>query len=152
MSEPATPFPVPARLSADLERISRYWQDLRRAGNAMPFWDDVNLSALPDVSDRTMLVEVLDGPPRFRFNIVGRQIAERYGESLDGQLADEVEPKSPLEYFSSQASATLEARAPTFYRAGIEPRPASGYSRIVLPLWGDGEIRNLLVGIDFADH
>jgi hypothetical protein len=43
-------------------------------------------------------------------------------------------------------SATVEGRAPTYYRSG----DGAGYSRLVLPLWGDGRIGMLLVAYGFA--
>ena len=36
----------------------------------MPFWDDANLSSLPDLSGRLMLVDVFDKPVRFRLEML----------------------------------------------------------------------------------
>jgi hypothetical protein len=152
MSDPAMPFPLPSRMPVDLQRVLHYWEELRRGGNNMPFWDDVNFLALPSVSDRLMLIEVFDEPQRFRFNMVGDRIAERFGEHLASRFAHEFRPKSPLDFFVAQAGVTVEAQAPTFYRhppaagAGAD----TGYARIVLPLWGEGTVRKLLGGVSFG--
>ena len=44
--------------------------------------------------------------------------------------------KPPLDFFRAQAS-TLSKATPTYYRA-------KDYARLVLPLWGEGEISMLL--------
>jgi hypothetical protein len=65
--------------------------------------------------------------------------------SLTGQFADELKPTEPLNYFIAQASATVEAGAPTLYRAAKKRKRLSGYSRILLPAWGNGRV-DLLIG------
>ena len=118
----------------------------------MPFWDDVNLSG-GELAGAMMLIEVFRGPFRLRCNIVGDRIAQSYGGHLTSRFLDEVERKSPLEYLTAQALVTVEAMAPTYYRHEIEPEsgaPRSAYSRIVLPLWGEGEVRKLLAGVSFG--
>src|SRR6516165_1400348 len=67
------PFSVPSKLEADLARVRAYWEGLKRGGAGMPFWDDVNLAALPGLSGRLMLLDVFDKPlPRSR--VVPRHI------------------------------------------------------------------------------
>jgi hypothetical protein len=97
----------------------------------MPFWDDVNLAALPDLSRRLMLIEVFDKPLRFRFGIVGEQLKERYGADVVGGFSDEIEIHHPFEYLNSQALASVESRAPTYYRHEASKR---GSSRAADPL------------------
>ena len=141
------PFPLPDKLSPTLARVMAYWEGLKRAGNTMPFWDDVNLSLLPDLTDRLLLIDAFAGPERFRFNIVGKDFVERNSESLRSKFADEIELRGFLKYMRSQCSATVEAREPTCYRhGGSSNGPA--YSRILMPMWGDGRIGMLLGALD----
>ncbi len=136
MSNPSHPFAVPAKLESGLARVSVYWSGLRRADNNMPFGDDLDLPKLRELEDRLMLIEVFEQPLRFRFNIVGKKIREAYGADLAGKFSDEIEMKGPLAYFAAQASATIEAREPTYYGDGVK--------RLLLPMWGDGHIASLL--------
>jgi hypothetical protein len=149
MTTASSPFALPAPLSLDLGRVRDYWESLKRGENNMPFWDDVKLSSLPDLADRLMLIDSFECPQRFRFNLVGERIRERYGADLAGEFMDEIDPKTPLEFFSAQASATIEAKLPTFFRgtAPASGRRQSGYDRILLPLWGQGYISMLLGAI-----
>jgi hypothetical protein len=134
------PFPLPDRLSPNLQRVFSYWESLERGENNMPFWDDVKLSALPDLADRLLLINVFTGPERFRVNTLGAASGEQAG-ALRGKFIDEVALGGRLQYLRAQASATVEARVPTFYRG-------AGFSRILLPMWGDGHIGMLLGALD----
>ena len=123
MTNASLPYALPDKLDPGLAETMAYWRGLIRGkASSMPYWDDVKLSDMGPRADRVMLVG---------------GIASRYGEELQGHFADEVDIRSPLEFFRSQASVTVEGRAPTYY-AG------DGYARLLLPLWGDGHISMLL--------
>lgn len=136
MTKPTQPFALPARLSADLGQVRKYWDGLKRRQNDVPFWDDVNLSALPALKDRIMLVDVFEKPQRFRLNSVGGKIRDWYGADTGGKFVDEIEAKGPFAYLVSQASATVEAAKPTYYHGG--------FVRLLLPMWGAGNVSMLL--------
>ena len=114
----------------------------------MPFWDDVNLSTLADLSGRLMLIEVFEKPVRFRLGMLGEELKARHGGDIAGEFLDEIDARPPLQYLSSQSNAAVESRAPTFYRHSSARRTGSrvtdAYSRLLLPLWGNGRIGMLL--------
>ncbi len=137
------PFALPRKLDPQLAPVLAYWQGLRRGGAELPFWDDMNPSALPGQSGRLMLIEVFDKPTRFRFGMAGQEIVTRYGGDLMDKFVDEIEPRDPLRYIQAQCSATIESRAPTCYRTGPPSRRspvAQRYSRLLLPMWGNARI------------
>jgi hypothetical protein len=150
MTGSTPPFALPADLPSDLGRVRDYWASLKRGENSMPFWDDVNLSSLPDLSNRLMLVDAFENPQRFRLNSVGGQIRQRYGADLAGKFIDEIDAKAPFEVFAAQASATIEAKASTFFasEAGTAGGRQHGYARLLLPMWGDGRIGMMLGAIE----
>lgn len=143
----SNPYPLTSKLSPPLLRVMAYWEGLKRGGNEMPFWDDVSLSMLPDLTDRLLLMDVYAGPERFRFNFVGKEFLEHNGNSLSHKFVDEIELRGGLKFLRSQCSATVEACEPTFYRHDGSPDGAA-YSRILLPMWGDGHIGMLLGALD----
>ncbi len=143
MPAPSVPFPLPKTPERSLARVLAYWESLKRADNDMPFWDDVKLSALPDMADSLLLIDVFELPERFRFRTVGGGLAQRYGEAVIGKFIDELNLRAPFGYLRAQCSATVEARAPTHHA------DAAGYSRILLPMWGDGHIGMLLGAVDW---
>ena len=148
----ALPFPLPERLDPTLNELCAYWNSLRRGNAGMPFTDDVKLGEVGKLSNLILLVEVFQKPERFRFNIVGDQIARRYGGELAGQFADEIPARAPLDYFLSQCSTTVEAHVPTFYRHAPRKGAGSEYERIILPFWADGHIGALLGAIKAAEE
>lgn len=147
MQPSAEPYSLPKNLEPDLARVLAYWQGLKRREADMPFWDDLNMSALPDLSGRLMLIKVFQKPVRFQLTIVGDDITARHGGDLIGKFLDEIEVRDPLRYLNSQSSATVESRAPTYYRNASAQRGsgrAAKYARLILPMWGDGHIGMLL--------
>jgi hypothetical protein len=139
------PYPLPGKLGASLQSVLSYWQGLKRAGNEMPFWDDVKPSALPGPEDRLLLIDAFEKPERFRVNTIGSEL-DPAGGSLRGKFIDELTLSGSLEFLRSQCSATIEARAPTFYRHQGKP----AYARILLPMWGDGRIGMLLGAVELS--
>ena len=141
MTADDTDFALPKTLEPSLAEVRAYWERLKRADNSMPFWDDVRLSALPDLAGRLLLIDAFEKPERFRFNTVGKALTERYGSAVNGRFIDEAELKAPFELLLAQCSATVAQRAPTYQADG-------GSARILLPMWGDGRIGMLLGCID----
>ncbi len=144
-------FPVPARIEPSLARLLTYWQELRRGGNDVPFSDDVDLAALPDVAAEVMLIDAVGAPPRFRLAIVGRTIADRYGGETAGRFLDEMAARNPIDDIVAQCRATVATRAPSYFRRDPATAAKAGtgtaYARLLLPLWGSGEVNMLLGGI-----
>ena len=142
------PYAPPRKLERDLARVLDFWNGLKRREAEIPFWDDVKLPALPELSTTLTMIDVLPKPARFRFaaGVVGEEIKRRYGGDLAGMFLDEIEIRYPLQFLISQCSATVESGAPTYYRH-VEARSAraqQAFSRLLLPLWGDGRIGMLL--------
>ena len=149
MTPSMMPFALPQKLPFDLGRVRDYWESLKRRENTMPFWDDLNLSMLPDLSDRLMLVDAFEKPQRYRLGTVGEQIREQYGGDLAGMFVDEIDPNSPLEFLTAQASVTIESKAPTFFshEPEISGEQHHSYARLLLPMWGNGRIEMMLGAI-----
>jgi hypothetical protein len=136
------PFPLPDHLKPNLARVRAYWEDLKRADNDMPFWDDVTLSALSDQAENVLLIDAFEKPERFRFNTLGKGVTQRYGEPLASKFLEEMNLRAPFDYLLAQCSATVEARAPTYYESGA-------VARLLLPMWGEGHISMLLGAVDW---
>lgn len=133
-------FSLPKTLGPTLQKVMSYWQGLKRAGNSMPFWDDVKLAKLPP--DRLLLIDAFADPVRFRINTIGKEAGD--ADALRGKFIDETVLPGRLDKLQAQCSATVAARAPTFYRHGGQPP----YTRILLPMWGDGRIGMLLGAVE----
>lgn len=148
------PYAMPEKLEPSLQQVRAYWEGLRRHENNIPFWDDLKVSSLPDLADSLLLIDVFLKPVRFRFDTVGQELTARYGKTVAGKFLDEIEAKHPFAYLISQSSATIEGGVPTFFRHERGKSEAAGstapYSRLLLPLWGDGYIGMLLGALSFG--
>jgi hypothetical protein len=109
----------------------------------MPFWDDVKFSALPDGGSNAFLIDVFENPRRFRFGLLGSNIAKRYGDLISGKFSDEVSPRGAFDQFDAQCAAAVERRAATYYRHSGSP----SYGRLILPLWGGDHVKMLLAAV-----
>lgn len=146
MSRSSNPFPLPATLARDLASVHAVWLGLRRAQNDIPFADDFAPAAIAAQAGKVLLIDVFDKPERFRFSLLGGDLLLAQDRALSGKFIDEVDLAAPLGFLRAQASATVEARAPTYYRDAN----ADGAARLLLPLWGDGRISLLLGAVDAA--
>ena len=137
MADAATPFPL-SDVEPELEGLRQYWSSLIRGHNDMPFWDDFAPSATPQLADRLVVLDVFEKPNRFRYSgLLGAELEKRLGEDVRHKFVHEASRGDPFNFLESQAEATVESAKPTYYRAGA-------YSRILLPMWGDGRIGMLL--------
>jgi hypothetical protein len=134
---------LPDKIEPDLERVRGYWNGLKRGENAVPFADDVKFSARARLARDVFLIEVFEN--RFRLELVGEDVVERYGAPVNGVFLDEIALHPPFDELIAQCRATTERRAPTYYTTVAGDSP--GYSRLVLPLWGNGGIEMLLAAM-----
>ena len=145
------PYSFPEKVEPNLAVVRAYWESLKRAGNEMPFWDDVKPSSLPDLAGSLLLFDVFERPERYRFSFIGRDLLDWYGKQISNEFVDEVELRDPFDYLISQCSATVEGCLPTYYRNVAASNPknlaSKSFARILLPLWGEGHIRMLLGAI-----
>jgi hypothetical protein len=140
------PFTIPAKIEPNLAQVHSYWKGLLRGENKVPFWDDVRLSSLAGLTEDTIMLDVFDNPLRFRFAIIGPHIESEYGRSISGKFVDELEEKPPIEHLEEQCRAAVEHQSPTYFQASSSSS-AGTYSRMVLPLWGEGRVSMLLAAI-----
>jgi hypothetical protein len=142
---PSNPFPLPASLAPHLAQLLDHWNRLKRGNAEMPFADDVALGKIARSGELAFLLDVFANPLRFRFGEIGAKAKAGYAVDLGDRFADEIAGDPPLDYFLSQATATVEGREPTCYM-GFSADGRS-FTRLLLPLWGDGRISALLGAI-----
>lgn len=140
------PFALPAAVKPELQRVVNYWRDLRRGENGMPFADDVNLPALRGAD--AFLLKVFASPLRFRVETLSNE-PNATNRTITGRFLDEISIGRTLSYVLAQSCATIEAAEPTFCQFAANG-PDRGFSRVLLPAWGDGHI-DLLLGAVAAD-
>jgi hypothetical protein len=98
------------------------------------------------LAEDAIILDVFDNPLRFRLAIIGRHIESEYGRSISGKFVDELEQQPPIEHLEAQCRAAVEHQSPTYFHTGTSSGRGS-YSRMVLPLWGEGRVSMLLAAI-----
>ena len=140
-------FSLPDELGPDLTRIQAYWNGLKRGANDIPFWDDAKFLLRSRLGRESMLIDVFENPLRFRFDLIGADLVDWYGEAIGNRFLEEVELRAPFDELALQCKATVEDRAPTYCcqaAAGNgDAKRLGGYTRLLLPLWGNGRIEML---------
>jgi hypothetical protein len=136
------PFPLSDRLDDKLQAVHSLWQGLKRAENNMAFADDLVLLALAKPSGKSFLLTVFTVPERFRFEFLGPDLPG----AAAGTFVDEITPHAGFSYLRAQASATVEAGEPTLLR--LTETSGRDFSRLLLPLWGNGQVSLLLGAIE----
>jgi hypothetical protein len=95
-----------------------------------------------------MLIDVFENPRRFRFDLMGADLTDWYGEAIGSKFLDEIDLHAPFDGLALQCKATVEGCAPTYYRQTaarrVDAERPGGYARLLLPLWGNGRIEMLL--------
>lgn len=106
----------------------------------MPFSDDLRLPQVYELPGRLLLLAVFAPPERFRIEYLNAAIRV---PSATGKFLDELPPSTEFAFLRAQASATLEATAPTLLR--LTDSFGDSFSRLLLPMWGNGQV-NMLLG------
>jgi hyperosmotically inducible protein len=148
MTGDAHRYSLPGQLEPDLNRIQAYWNALKRGANDVPFWDDVKLSLRSRLGRESMLIGVFENPLRFRFDLIGADVANWYGGTIGNSFLDEIDLHAPFDELTLQCKAAVEGCAPTYYCqtafGKADAEHPGGYARLLLPLWGNGRIEMLL--------
>jgi hypothetical protein len=107
---------------------------------------------IPDLLPYIVLVDVLrrgDAEPRFRYRLVGTEVAKRHGSDYTGKSPEE----AFIEPMAGQIVASYRwvlAHGKPHYRSAVIPaanREFILHERIVFPLARDGATIDMLIGI-----
>ena len=109
----------------------------------MPFSDDLGLPALSKLAGRCFLLSAFAVPERFRFEFVSEGLQ---GTARVGKFIDEIAPDTHFGFLRAQSSATVEAAEPTLFR--LSESSGRDFSRLLLPMWGNGQVNMLLGAVD----
>ncbi|HEX5378584.1 MAG TPA: hypothetical protein VFW47_08410 [Phenylobacterium sp.] len=148
MTQDYSPFAINRPLRGHLETLISYWRDLRRGEAEIPFWDDIVLPDVKRLCGDVFLLDVFSGPERFRLNVAEIGLPQAEQDEILGKFIDDVVLPEPLALLRAQSSATVELMRPTLYAHEATPEAPLDYQRLLLPAWGEGQVRMLLGAIE----
>jgi hypothetical protein len=143
-----TPFAISGSLPTSLANLLDYWRGLLRGEATIPFADDLDLTGAKGLVSDLFVLGVFEKPERFRLELAQTPNAPRLGDLLLGKFLDEIALENPLDYLRSQADSAVESLGPTYYEHTAHDA-GRDYGRLLLPFWGEGQVRLLLGAIEW---
>lgn len=155
-NHPEPDYPVPADLDDERFRwLFRYWLD-RHDGGRLPGRQHIDPLDFPHLLGRIHLVDVVrqDDRIRFRFRLWGSKIRGIFGHDHTGHWLEEIAAPGTLADIELALLACALERRPHFWRRPmmIESAEYAATRRLVLPLAGDGETVDMLIGLIIEDR
>lgn len=102
-----------------------------------------------------LIVDVLDGPRRFRFRLLGTALADAAGRELTGKYFDEADISGYEPDVLDDYEETVRRRSPVCKVRRFDPTPNSfaanwkSYERVLLPLAGNGRDIDKILGCSY---
>lgn len=139
---------TPDNLSRRQADALAYWRDLYRQRAGLPARSDVDPAAMTAFLSRVTLVDVVPGPDtvRYRARLIGTAVVLRHGRDITGRFDDELYKGAYLAQLRRFYDRVREERQPLLVECRVHGEYGNRrYSRLVLPLSGDGESVDMLM-------
>lgn len=135
-----------------LVRLARYWRSCRTEGR-VPARTDIDPASIVPVLPHVFLIDVLPAQ-RYRYRLVGTALAGRIGHDMTGEPVDGSWYGPDWTVIRQDFDHVVAAREPCLTRGTMrvpsETAPVP-YRRLLLPLAGDGENVDVLIGAVIFD-
>lgn len=132
--------------SAAIVSLEAAWRDKCRDGR-LPARSDFPAETLRKWIGRVSLVDVIHEPRRFRWRLIGTQLALRFGRDASGSWFEDLYQGAVLDSYVELYSAAVDQRRPVYYAGDLEfvGREFLHFASVHLPLSEDGERVNMLM-------
>jgi hypothetical protein len=126
--------------SPELNEIHAYWL-AKRGQRRMPARQDIEPTEIPRLLRNVMLIDVFHDPVRFRYRLIGTNVADATGENRTGKCFDTMDffaanPIVEEQYATAAATGEPVHSLEPFYRLDTGTR--YDVERLLLPLSSDG--------------
>jgi hypothetical protein len=141
---------LPLSVAGDHVRLTglyRYWE-AKRGERKMPARRDLRPEEMREFLGYLVLVDVEAGSPsKFRFRLVGAEIAGAYGRDMTGLYVDDVLPLSYRNLLLRHYGRATEVARPILHRVKFMEWTGKTHEliRLILPLSEDNQTVNMLV-------
>jgi hypothetical protein len=140
--------------SSKFRELLAYW-DRKRRERPMPRRADIDPLEIARHLGWIIIVEVLDGPERFRFRLVGTKVVDAYGRDSTGKTVEQAFDDDPVgrSFLNELFGAIVEKRAVARARGPIRPNHLMlrDSDALLLPLdAGDGTVGMILIEQQFS--
>lgn len=149
---------LPVSVAGDYPRLTglyRYWES-KRGERRMPARRDLRPEEMRPFLGYLVLVDVEPGtPPKFRFRLIGAEIAGAYGRDMTGLYVDDVQPLTYRNLLLRHYGRAAEVARPVLHRVKFMEWTGKTHElvRLILPLSDDNQTVNMLLMVSvFGDE
>lgn len=130
-------------------RLLSYWQEAR-GHKDWPKRADIDPLNLRRILPVCWMVDAIGVPPRFRYRLIGTEVARSLGTDPTGKWLDEAFPLFRPSGLEAEAVEILETGLPTVYDGppvmASDPRMYA-VQRVAVPLSSTGNCADILMGL-----
>jgi hypothetical protein len=130
------------------ERLHRFLAYLegKRGGRELAARRDIDPLEFSYILGNVVLLDVLHGPLRFRYRLIGSILAAQAGYDLTGRFVDDHPDAEYRAYVAARYTETVTSRRPTGgYHDFVMNRTPKRYQCLRVPLSDDGQTINMIV-------
>jgi hypothetical protein len=147
-------FSMPVITTPQLRSLVELWAQKRR-GDALPSRLDFSDEDLRPWFGNLLMVDVVGGPHRFRFRLMGTSLVDAACRELTGKFFDEADITGYESDVLDDYAEALRSRAPVCKTRHYDPLPGTFmdhwrvYERLLLPLASDGQTIDRILGCSY---
>jgi hypothetical protein len=147
-------FPMPVITTPQLQALVELWAHKRR-GDAFPSRADFSDEDLRPWFGNLLMVDIVDGPHRFRFRLMGTSLVDAACRELTGKFFDEADISGYEPDVLDDYAEVLRSRIPVCKTRQYNPMPGTFmdhwrvYERLLLPLASDGQTIDRILGCSY---
>jgi hypothetical protein len=144
---------MPVVNNPQLRLLAELWASKRRE-DALPRRSDFTDEDLRPWFGNLLMVDVMDGPHRFRFRLMGTSLVEASRE-YSGKFFDEADISGYEPDVLEDYAEAVRIRGPVCKIRRFDPKPGSFmdhwrvYERLLLPLASDGKVIDRILGCSY---
>lgn len=138
-------------LNEGMRRLYDYWKGQSHDGHP-PRRADIDPSAMPDLLPNIFLVDIEEGPRRYRVRLAGSAVIECFGEDMTGRTVDTFDLGKDRSSILDHYEQVAKCGEPSYDRHQFWTDAYGqhlSYERLLLPLSSDGEHVDKLLGCIF---
>ena len=147
-------MPMPVITTPQLRSLAELWSSKRKS-DGLPARADFSDDDLRPWFGNLLMVDVVGGPHKFRFRLMGTSLVDAASRELTGKFFDEADISGYDPDVLEDYAEVVKVRAPLCKTRHYSPAPGTFmdhwriYERLLLPLSGDGATVDRIMGCSY---
>jgi hypothetical protein len=147
-------MPMPVITTPQLRSLAELWASKRR-DSGLPCRADFSDDDLRPWFGNLLMVDVVDGPHRFRFRLMGTSLVDAASRELTGKFFDEADISGYDPDVLEDYAEVVRTGGPLCKTRHYDPTPGTfmdhwrTYERLLLPLASDGKTIDRILGCSY---